>query len=92
MAGDGHYLRRDEAAFEDGTVDYLNLPAVTTGLRHIDRVGLDAIHRRVGCLTGWLLDALDGLRHQDGRRLVQIHGPRGTVERGGTVAFSMHRP
>ena len=90
VAGDGHYLRRDEAAFEDGTVDYLNLPAVTTGLGHIDRVGLDAIHRRTGCLTGWLLDALAGLRHEGGRRLVRIYGPGGTVERGGTVTFSLH--
>ena len=90
VAGGGHYLRRDEAAFEDGTVDYLNLPAVTTGLQHISRVGLGAIHRRASCLTGWLLDALDGLRHQGGRRLVTIHGPGGTTERGGTVTFSMH--
>ena len=90
VAGADHYLRRDEAAFEDGTVDYLNLPAVTTGLGHIDRIGLDAIHRRVGCLTGWLLDALAGLRHQGGRRLVQLYGPGGTVERGGTVTFSMY--
>ena len=76
VAGDGHYLRRDEAAFEDGTVDYLNLPAVTAGLAHIDRVGLDAIHRRAGCLTGWLLEALGGLRHQGGR-------PTGTALRTG---------
>jgi selenocysteine lyase/cysteine desulfurase len=90
VAGGGHYLRRDEAGFEDGTVDYLNLPAVTTGLRHIDRIGLDAIHRRVSCLTAWLLDALTGLRHEGGRRLIRIHGPEKTVERGGTVTFSMH--
>ena len=89
VAGDGHYLRRDEGAFEDGTVDYLNLPAVTIGLRHMDRVGLDAIHRRVSCLTGWLLDALAGLCHANGRRLVQIHGPGTSRDRGGTVAFSM---
>ena len=90
---DSHYLRRDEGAFEDGTVDYLNLPAVTIGLRHVDRVGLDSIHRRVGCLTGWLLDALDGLRHHNGRRLVQIHGPRTVRDRGGTVtlAFTSRR-
>ena len=90
VAGGGHYLRRDEGAFEDGTVDYLNLPAVTAGLGHISRVGLDAVHRRAGCLTGWLLDALDGLQHEGGRRLVKIHGPRGTEQRGGTVTFSMH--
>jgi selenocysteine lyase/cysteine desulfurase len=29
VRGDGHYLEPGEAAFEDGTVDYLNLPAVT---------------------------------------------------------------
>ena len=89
VGGDGHYLRRDEGAFEDGTVDYLNLPAVTIGLRYLNRVGLDAIHRRVGCLTGWLLDALDGLRHTNGRRLVEVYGPRSTRDRGGTVAFSI---
>lgn len=90
VKGDGHYLHRDEAAFEDGTVDYLNLPAVEIGLRHIGRVGLDVVHRRVGCLTAWLLDSLLGLRHSDGRRLVQILGPEDTVARGGTVTFLIH--
>ncbi len=90
VAGGGHYLRRDEAAFEDGTVNYLNLPAVTTGLGHIGRIGLDAIHRRAGCLTGWLLEALAGLRHQGGGRLVRVHGPAGTAGRGGTVTFSLY--
>jgi selenocysteine lyase/cysteine desulfurase len=90
VQGDGHYLRSDEAAFEDGTVDYLNLPAVTTGLRHIRRVGIDAIHRRVRCLTHWTLDSLADLRHHSGRRLVQVHGPHEIQERGGTISFSMH--
>ena len=89
VQGDGHRLHGDEAAFEDGTVDYLDLPAVATGLRHIEDVGLDAIHDRVGCLTAWLLDALAALRHGDGRPLVRIHGPSGTAARGGTVTFSM---
>ena len=75
VQGDGHYLHDDEAAFEDGTVDYLNLPAVGTGLAHLERIGRDAIHTRVGCLTAWLLDALAGLRHANGRPLVHVHGP-----------------
>jgi molybdenum cofactor sulfurtransferase len=90
VLGDGHHLRDDEAAFEDGTVDYLNLPSVATGLAHIERVGLDAIHHRVHCLTDWTLDALRGLSHHNGRPLVQIHGPDGTDRRGATVTFSMH--
>jgi selenocysteine lyase/cysteine desulfurase len=92
VQGDGHYLHRDEAGFEDGTVDFLNLPAVETGLHHIDRIGLDKIHDRVMSLTSWLLDELTNLRHSNGRQVVQIHGPTDTTERGGTVTFSMFDP
>jgi selenocysteine lyase/cysteine desulfurase len=89
VQGDGHFLREDEAAFEDGTVDYLNLPAVATGLDHVERIGRDAVHTRVGCLTAWLLDALAALRHADGRPVVQVLGPTDTVDRGGTVSFTV---
>lgn len=91
-ARDGHYLHRDylhrdEAAFEDGTVDDLNLSAVGAGLHHLDRIGPDATHRRVVDLTRWLLDALTGLRHSSGLPVVQIHGSLDTTERGGTRTF-----
>jgi molybdenum cofactor sulfurtransferase len=89
VQGDGHYLHTGEAGFEDGTVDYLNLPAVETGLRHLERVGLDAIHDRVAALTSWLLDALTGLRHATDRPVVEIYGPTDMTRRGGTVTFSM---
>lgn len=92
VQGDGHYLHRNEAAFEDGTVDYLNLPAVETGLDHIRRVGVSAIHNRVSCLTAWLLESLCALRHCNGRRLIEILGPEGIAQRGGTVTFTMRDP
>ena len=41
VAGDGHYLADGEAAFEDGTIDFLGLPAIEIGLRHVTAVGLD---------------------------------------------------
>ena len=37
VGGDGHFLMDGEAGFEDGTVNYLSLPAVEIGLRHLDR-------------------------------------------------------
>jgi molybdenum cofactor sulfurtransferase len=89
VRGDGYYLEPGEAAFEDGTVDYLNLPAVTAGLRHIQRAGQAAIQHRVHCLTGWLLDALTGLRHAGGRAVAEILGPVSTRQRGGTVTFRL---
>jgi molybdenum cofactor sulfurtransferase len=89
VVGDGHYLHRDEAAFEDGTIDYLNLPAVETGLAHINRVGQDAIHERVSCLSTWLLESLQRLRHARGAALVEVFGPTDTTARGGTITFTM---
>ena len=45
VQGEGwHYLVPGEAGFEDGTVNYLNLPAVEIGLRHIEAIGIDVIH------------------------------------------------
>jgi molybdenum cofactor sulfurtransferase len=92
VQGDRHYLARDAAAFEDGTVDYLSLPAVEIGLRHLSATGLDLIHERVRCLTGWLLESLGGLVHGNGAPLVRVHGPDSLERRGGTIAFNFVDP
>lgn len=92
VQGDGHYLADDEVAFEDGTVDYLNIPAVEIGLRHVESVGIDTIHDRVLALTGWLLAELQGLRHSNGRPLLKVHGPTDTTARGGTITVSFVDP
>jgi molybdenum cofactor sulfurtransferase len=62
--------------FEDGTVNYLNLPAVEIGLRFLDRIGIETIHTRVGALGAWLLESLGALRHSDGSAAAVIYGPR----------------
>jgi molybdenum cofactor sulfurtransferase len=92
VLGDGHTLAEGAAAFEDGTVNYLSIPAVAAGLRHLDAIGIDTIHTRVECLTGWLLDTLPALRHSNGLPLITIHGPSDTQLRGGTLALSFHDP
>jgi selenocysteine lyase/cysteine desulfurase len=76
-------------AFEDGTINYLCIPAVELGLRFIQTVGLDMIHSRVRCLTGWLLENLLTLEHRNGTKLVRIYGPHSMEHRGGTVAFNL---
>jgi molybdenum cofactor sulfurtransferase len=92
VQGDGHFLANDSAAFEDGTVDYLSLPAVEFGLQHIESIGIDLIHERVMCLTGWLLEEMARLRHANGHPLVEIHGPANSEHRGGTIAFNFVDP
>ncbi|MCC6804980.1 MAG: aminotransferase class V-fold PLP-dependent enzyme [Anaerolineae bacterium] len=87
-----HYLHGGSEAFEDGTIDYLNLPAVEIGLRHIESIGVDVIHDRVIALTGWLLDQLTALRHSSGAALLRVYGPVTTEARGGTISLNFYDP
>ena len=88
VGADRHHLAAGAAAFEDGTVNFASLPAVDFGLDFLDEVGVDVIHRRVGALTGWLVEALLLLRHASGGPLVTIYGPTDAGRRGGTLALN----
>ena len=57
---------RGICSHEDGTINYLNLPAVEIGLKHLTMTGMATIHERITCLTGWLLDTLQSLYHGNG--------------------------
>jgi selenocysteine lyase/cysteine desulfurase len=87
-----HILAAREAGFEDGTLNYLSIPAVEIGLRHLAAVGMETIETRVRCLTAWLLDELVALRHSNGRPLVRIYGPLTTAMRGGIVTMNFYDP
>ncbi len=90
--GDWHVLAGDEARFEDGTPSFLHVPDLEFGMSWITGIGIDLIHTRVTCLTGWLLGRLGTLRHSNGAPMVRIYGPANTRERGGTVAFNLLDP
>jgi selenocysteine lyase/cysteine desulfurase len=87
-----HYLTPGPAGFEDGTVNYLSLPAVEIGLKWIESIGIDLIHTRVMCLTGWLIDQLLSLRHSNGQPLIRLYGPPNTDRRGGTIQVNFFDP
>ncbi len=92
VQGRMHVRSPGEAGFEDGTLDYLGIPAVEIGLRHLGRAGMDAIGERVRCLTAWLLARLLALRHGNGRPMVRIYGPANAEQRGATVAMNLYDP
>jgi selenocysteine lyase/cysteine desulfurase len=92
VQGEGYYLTPGSAGFEDGTVNYLGLPAVEIGLRHIAAIGIDQIHTRVMCLTAWLLEQLVGLRHSNGRPLIRVYGPTDSDRRGATLEVNYCDP
>ncbi|HYS24144.1 MAG TPA: aminotransferase class V-fold PLP-dependent enzyme, partial [Vicinamibacterales bacterium] len=85
-------LSRGEAGFEDGTLNYLAIPAVEIGLRHLGSVGVDMINTRVRTLTAWMLQRLVDLQHSNGHHLVRIYGPTTTESRGGTITLNFYDP
>ena len=90
VQGDKYYMAEGASAFEDGTIDYLNIPAVEIGLKHIESIGYDAIHERVHALTGWLLSNLTQLKHSNGTPLVRVYGPTTSEGRGGAVTVNFY--
>lgn len=90
VQGDRYYLAEGAPAFEDGTLDYLNIPALEIGLKHIESIGYDVIGERVMSLTGWLLDNLTAMKHSNGVPLVRVFGPTSTEGRGGAVTVNFY--
>ena len=89
---DWHQSAPGHANFEDGTVNFLSLPAVEIGLRLLDRLGVETIHTRVQALGSRLLETLTSLRHRDGSPAATIYGPRNFDRRGATIAFNFLHP
>jgi len=89
---DWYRLAPGATGFEDGTIDYLGLPAVSIGLELLERMGVAVVHARVQALAGWLLEELAALRHSDGSPLVKVFGPRDRERRGATIALYLVDP
>jgi molybdenum cofactor sulfurtransferase len=90
VQGDRFYFSEGARAFEDGTINYLLLPAIEIGLRQVQSIGIESIHKRVTALSGWLLHHLSSLRHTNGRPVIDIYGPVDSTDRGGTIALNVH--
>jgi selenocysteine lyase/cysteine desulfurase len=92
VQGDWYEPMDDESAFEDGTLNFLSIPDVEFGLDWVASIGIDVIHARVESLTGWVLERLAALRHDNGQPLVRVYGPPTAERRGGTIAFNFLHP
>ena len=92
VQGNKHYLHDGAEAFEDGTLNYLGIPAIEIGLKHIAAINIETIHTRVTCLADWLLKELVSLKHNGGNPVVKIYGPADMQNRGGTITMNFFDP
>ena len=90
VQGDKHYLSKGAEGFEDGTVNYLNIPAVSIGLEQLGRVGVPCIQQHVTQLGGWFLEQMLKLRHGNGRPLIKLYGPETMAGRGATFTMNFY--
>jgi selenocysteine lyase/cysteine desulfurase len=88
----GFAMQTGAAEFEDGTPNFLMIPAVKLGLEYMTGVGIDRIHNHVLRLTEKLLNGVISMRHANGERLVHVYGPEDLQCRGGTLAMNLFDP
>ena len=88
VRANNHFLCGGFGRFENGTVNYLDIPAITNGLRFINRIGMERISRRNSQLVGLLTAQLQQLRHPNGSSLVKLYGPKDPEKRGGNMLMN----
>lgn len=87
-----HFLASDHERFENGTVNYLDIPAISRGIDFIEGIGMERINRRVKHLTNELIQRMQSLRHENGAPLIRIFGPKDMKLKGGTIIFNVSDP
>lgn len=85
-----HFLINNHERFEDGTLNYLDIPAVKIGLDYIENIGIERINERVSSLRKYLFEKLENLQHENGQKLVQIFGPKDHLNVGGTIILGFY--
>ncbi|HLP04670.1 MAG TPA: aminotransferase class V-fold PLP-dependent enzyme [Paludibacter sp.] len=84
----GYFLKKDHGRFEDGTINYLDIPAVSNGLDFISGIGIDIINKRITELNLFVLSELKKLQHSNGEPLIKLYGPSNNEHRGGTFMLN----
>ncbi|MEM0049903.1 MAG: aminotransferase class V-fold PLP-dependent enzyme [Candidatus Bathyarchaeia archaeon] len=87
-----HHFIEGPQAFEDGTPNFLDIPAISFGLSFLEKVGMDNIHNHVIGLSKKLTKALRELRHSNGNPLTIIYGPDDPDKIGSTIALNVLTP
>ena len=87
-----HYQHVTGRAFEDGTLNYLGIAAVSQGFDFLEEIGIASVNRHVMGTTERLLGEMRALRHADGAPMVRFYGPETMEMRGGTIAFNLLDP
>ena len=68
-----HWLIENHERYEDGTINYLDIPAVKIGLDYLKGIGMHRITDRISALSDILCRELRKMKHANGKPLIKIH-------------------
>jgi selenocysteine lyase/cysteine desulfurase len=85
----GYFLKSGHERFENGTLNYLGIPAVTNGLNFIESIGIERINLRVRELASYFLREMKQLQHDNNLSLVKLYGPHDVHQRGATFLLNI---
>lgn len=83
-----HFLKQDHEKFENGTVNYLDIPAIVNGLNFIEGLNMENINARIRDLSSTMLSDFATLTHNNGNPLIKLYGPSNVEKRGGTFLIN----
>jgi len=87
-----HFLLENHERFENGTINYLDIPAIKTGLEYIEKIGMTRINERVNSLIHYLYGELKQLKHDTGVQQVNLLGPEDRSKTGGNLIMTFCNP
>ncbi|MEL6275822.1 MAG: aminotransferase class V-fold PLP-dependent enzyme, partial [Bacteroidota bacterium] len=88
---DVYHLHDHHERFEDGTINFLDIPAIGRGLNLLSKIGMCQINSRVKITCSYALDKLRSLQHSNGQPLLKFLGPTDLDGRGGTITFNIYQ-
>lgn len=87
-----YFLIDNHERFENGTINYLEIPALKDGLEFIEKIGLNRINERVESLMQYLFSELKNLKHSNGTNQLLIFGHPERKNTGSTMILSFINP
>ena len=88
VAAQNQFLANGHERFEDGTLNFNNIPAVKLGLEYIESIGINRITSRVKSLAIYLATELKKIQHDNGHSIVKIFGPHDFDIKGGNLVMN----
>ncbi len=87
-----HFLVNNHERFENGTINYLDIPALKIGLDYIESIGMKRINERVDSMTNYLHSSLTKMCHSSGVPQLNVFGDPDRKDMGGTMIMCFKNP